>query len=181
MLSSEYTGTCYSLFTCSLKWTVLTKILLGNCVVTICFCINLVFIFIQTSTNTFYPFAGSCKRWKSKINTLFQNIKRQFKKLAYDIAKYIKINITQNISLVLSSNNHLFLFLNIFIEYLNFWQLQKNLDIMFNPRFKNFSTNGFGNDKTFLPEVLMMMLYKNQIPDLICKIYDDFLIPLNFP
>ena len=36
---------------------------------------------------------------------------------------------------------------------------------MLNPRLKHFITNIFGNDKKFLPEVSMLMLYKNQIPD----------------
>ena len=45
---------------------------------------------------------------------------------------------------------------------------------MLNPRFNNFLTNGFGNDKMFLPEFSMMMSYKNQIPDSMFKIYDEF-------
>ena len=40
MLSLQYTGTFYYHFSCSLNWTVLTKIFFSDGVVTICSCIN---------------------------------------------------------------------------------------------------------------------------------------------
>ena len=95
MLSLKYTVTCSSHFSSSLKYTVLTKIIFSNCVVMVCYCINLVHIFLIMSKNTFSTFTCSWTIRKIKINTLFQNINIQFRKSAYDIAKSGKINTTK--------------------------------------------------------------------------------------
>ena len=120
MLYVKYTGTFYSHLSFCSKGIVLTKIMFSNCVVTICYFIDLFHIYLQTSNIIFSPFKGSLTILKRKRNTLFQNIKIQLIKSAHDIAKSGKINITQNICLVLSSNINLSLFKTMFVAYINF-------------------------------------------------------------
>ena len=120
MLSFKYNGTCSSHFSFSLKRTVLTKIIFINSVVMVCSCINLVHICLQTIKNNFSLIEGSCTIIKRKINTFFQNIMIQSRKLAYEIKKSSKINTTQNIFLVLSSKIHMFIFLCMFVPNINF-------------------------------------------------------------
>ena len=179
MLSFKYTGTCYYNFICYLIWTVLTILIFSDCVVIICSSINLMLISLQTSKNTISPFTGSFTRRMRKINIFFQSIKIQLRKSDYYILKYSKINIIQSISLFLYPNIHYFLFKSVFVAYISFWSLRNNLDIMLNQRFKNSSLIFLAMITMFLPEVLMDMLYKNQIPDSICKIHDNFLVSLH--
>ena len=42
-----------------------------------------------------------------------------------------------------------------------------------------FLTNNFGNDTNVSATVSNVMSYKIQIPDSICKLYDDFMSSLN--
>ena len=119
-MSSKYTVTCYSCSTFSLKCKLLTQISFSNCVVTISSCINLIHIFLQKSRNTFSPFTGSCTRLKSKSNAIFHYIKRQLRKLSYDIAMTSKINIIQNI-FSSSLPMYTFTFLNKLFAYIIFY------------------------------------------------------------
>ena len=54
MLSFKYTVTCSSHFTCSLKLTVLTKLIFSNCVIMVCSCINLVQICLKIVRTFFF-------------------------------------------------------------------------------------------------------------------------------
>ena len=115
-----------------------------NYTVTISFCIDLFLIFIQIGKNILSPMRGYLARLKRESNNVCQEINRKIRKTVYEITKSWKINITQNMFLFLSSNIHVFLFLVMFVPYINCWSFRYNLDIINHPPFNIFFTNNFG-------------------------------------
>ena len=132
----------------------------SNCVVTICYFIDLFHIYLQTSNIIFSLFKGSLTILKRKRNTLFQNIKIQLIKSAHDIAKSGKINITQNICLVLSSNINLSLLKTMFVAYINFWWLIFFHIFPWIYGSRIFQQLFLAMIPIYLPDFSMVMLYK---------------------
>ena len=95
MLFLKYMVIYYSHVTFSFKWTVNTKILICNSVLTISACIYLFHIFLQSMNNKLSSSNGSFSIRKRKVLPFSKNQYSNQEIGFYDITKYWKINITQ--------------------------------------------------------------------------------------
>ena len=140
----------WSRIPCSFKLTFVTKIIIWNSVVTICACIDLFHIFIQTSKNIFLRLKDLSLYEIVKV-IQFSKINIQTRKLVYDITKSRKINIIQDIlSFYIPINMCSFFWLCFFHTlFLDNCATTWILSIIHETRF--FLTNYFGNNFNCFP------------------------------